>query len=319
MPKNPLVEVFGYPVGNMSQEAINHREGRLCPYHNSSGLNCTKNSATDPLGVCTVVDGDNLAITCPVRLRQDMLIVADAAHFFFPAGTRYVALTEVRLNDKHRKSAGNIDIVIVALDEKNQISDFGALEVQAVYISGNVGKAFKEYMQNPAANHDMEWPSKNYPKPDYLSSSRKRLAPQLIYKGGILNGWGKKIAVAVHRTFFDQLPALPEVTSTEANLTWLIYDMKYDSTISRYKLERSEVKYTKFKDALDIITISEPGDINDFVKYLKDRISKGKIMGTPPPTELPPVIEPLPEVFDESSNEAEVKYTYEEGDLAEGE
>jgi hypothetical protein len=191
MPKNPLAEAFGYPIGNMSQEAIDHREGRLCPYHNSSGLNCTKNSATDPLGVCTIVTGDKLAITCPVRLRQDLLVVADAARFFFPAGTRYVALTEARLNDVHRKSAGNIDIVIVALDEHNQISDFGAVEVQAVYISGNVGRAFKEYMKDPAVNYSMEWPTKNYPTPDYLSSSRKRLAPQLIYKGGILNKWKK--------------------------------------------------------------------------------------------------------------------------------
>ncbi|HEX6291950.1 MAG TPA: NotI family restriction endonuclease [Herpetosiphonaceae bacterium] len=79
MPKNPLAEVFGYPVSNMSAEAINHREGRLCPFH-----------------------------------------------------------------------------VIVALDEQDQIIDFGALEVQAVYISGNVSKAFKEYMKDPAANYAMK-------------------------------------------------------------------------------------------------------------------------------------------------------------------
>lgn len=192
MPKNPLAEVFGYPVGNMTQEAVNHRQARLCPFHNSSGLNCTKNSATDPLGVCTIYAGDSLAITCPVRFRQDLLIVTDAARFFFPEQTRYITLTEVRLNDAQGKSAGNIDIVLVALDDQNQIIDFGALEVQAVYISGNVSKAFREYMKDPAATYAMQWPSKNYPKPDYLSSSRKRLAPQLIYKGGILNKWGKK-------------------------------------------------------------------------------------------------------------------------------
>jgi len=39
--------------------------------------------------------------------------------------------------------------------------------------------------------------SPNYPRPDYLSSSRKRLAPQLIFKGGIINAWGKKTAVAL--------------------------------------------------------------------------------------------------------------------------
>ena len=118
MPKNPLVEVFGYPVDNLSPEADAHRVGRLCPFHNSSGLNCTKNSATDPLGVCTVADGAKVAITCPIRLRQDFLVISDAARFFFPGNTAYLALTEVRLNDKYGKSAGNIDIVIAALDEQ---------------------------------------------------------------------------------------------------------------------------------------------------------------------------------------------------------
>jgi hypothetical protein len=304
MPKNPLVEVFGYPISNMSQEAVNHRQGRLCPFHNSSGLNCTKNSATDPLGVCTIFAGDAVAITCPVRLRQDMLIVADAAQFFFPRGTRHVALTEVRLNDVHGKSAGNIDIVLVALDEQNQIIDFGALEVQAVYISGNVSNAFKEYMKDPVANCSMEWPSKNYPTPDYLSSSRKRLVPQMIYKGGILNKWGKKMAVAVHRAFFDQLPTLKEVDQTEAEIAWFVYDLKYDTAIDRYKLERAEVKYTKFRDALDTIATPEPGNINGFLSYLEARVKTGKFMGTPPQPELPPDVEPLPDVFGEQRENA---------------
>lgn len=313
MPKNPLAEVFGYPVSNMSQEAANHRNGRLCPFHNSSGLNCTKNSATEPLGVCTIVAGDALAITCPVRLRQDMLIVADAAQFFFPTSTRYVALTEVRLNDVSQRSAGNIDIVIVALDEQGQITDFGALEVQAVYISGNVGKVFKQYMQNPSTNYAMEWPSKNYPTPDYLSSSRKRLAPQLIYKGGILNKWGKKMAVAVHRAFFQQLPVLPESDPTEAEIAWLVYDLVYDATQDRYKLQRGETRYTRFKAALDTITIAEPGDINEFVGYLNARIKTGKIMGTPPQSELLPVIEPLPEGFAVQTSSEDDLYLGEDG------
>jgi len=38
---------------------------------------------------------------------------------------------------------------------------------------------------------------KNYPGPDYLSSSRKRLARELIYKGGIFQAWGKKMAVSI--------------------------------------------------------------------------------------------------------------------------
>ncbi len=292
MPKHPLVEVFGYSVTDMSPEATRHRAGRLCPFHNSSGLHCTKDSKTDPLGVCTVSHKDAPAITCPVRFRQDMLIVTDAARFFFSPNTRYLALTEVRLNDRNGKSAGNIDMVLVALGADDQIVDFGALEVQAVYVSGNVKKPFKHYMSDPAARATMEWPSLGYPKPDYLSSSRKRLAPQLIFKGGILNTWGKKMAVVVHTPFFEQLPVLPEVDEASAEIAWLTYDLNLDTAQNRYKLEAAKTHYTSFQDALSAITIADAGEVSVFIKGLEERIKRGKIMGTPPASELSPDVEP---------------------------
>jgi len=153
---------------------------------------------------------NKIVATCPVRFREDFQIISDAADFFFP-GRKYVALTEARLKDMHGKSAGNIDIVIASIDKNGEIMDFGAVEVQAVYVTGNVRNVFEKYMENPKANYKMEWPAKNYPSPDYLSSSRKRLAPQLIYKGGILHKWGRKMAVVVDENFFDQLPELKGV------------------------------------------------------------------------------------------------------------
>ena len=303
MSTNPLVEVFGYNVTDMSPEATRHRAGRLCPFHNSSGLNCTKDSKTDPLGVCTVSHKNSPAITCPVRFRQNLLIVSDAARFFFPPNTRYLALTEVRLNDKNGKSAGNIDMVLVALDDNDEIVDFGALEVQAVYISGNVKKPFKYYMNDPAAHANMERSSLGYPKPDYLSSSRKRLAPQLIFKGGILNKWGKKMAVAVHTPFFEQLPMLPEVDSTKAEIAWLTYDLNLEAAHNRYNLESAKTYYTSFQDALSAITIADAGDVNTFIQTLAERVKRGKIMGTPPASELPPEVEPPLELVEEQDTD----------------
>lgn len=72
MAKNPLCEVFGFPIINTSEHASNYREYRLCPYNNISA-NCTKDKAQNPLGVCTIFDGDNVAITCPVRFRQNWI------------------------------------------------------------------------------------------------------------------------------------------------------------------------------------------------------------------------------------------------------
>lgn len=145
MSKHPLAEVFGFPIDNMSREAVRCRQNRLCPFNNKVP-NCTKDKANDPLGVCSVITDGELAITCPIRFREKWLIAEDAATFFFPAGTRWTTLTEVRLKDKHDKSAGNIDVVIVSYDAAGKVTDFGALEVQAAYISGNIRNPFEYYL-----------------------------------------------------------------------------------------------------------------------------------------------------------------------------
>lgn len=167
------------------------------------------------------------AITCPIRFREDWIITDDAASFFFGNNTSWSSLTEVRLNDAYGKSAGNIDVVLVAYDDNGRVCNFGALEVQAVYISGNVRDPFEYYMRNPKARAWMDWSNQpNYPRPDFLSSSRKRLAPQLLFKGGILNSWHKKTAVALNKSFFDTLPPLTKVSKSKADIAWLIYDLK---------------------------------------------------------------------------------------------
>lgn len=156
--------------------------------------------------MCGIFDGDYRVITCPVRFREDWLIIEDAARFFFGPGTTFTSLREVRLCDAHGESAGDIDFVLVSLDDQGNILDFGALEVQAVYISGNVSKPFHYYIQNRTKSYDFAW--KNRIRPDYLSLSRKRLVPQLIYKGRILTEWNKKLAVAIQDSFYATLPTL---------------------------------------------------------------------------------------------------------------
>ena len=115
---------------------------------------------------------------------------------------------------------------------------------------------------------------KQNPHPDYLSSSRKRLAPQLIFKGGILHAWGCKQAVAVHSGFYKTLPHLPEVEKSKADMAWLIYDLEYDSQRERYNQVLTRTVYTEFKSALDKITISEPGPIDDFLSSLQSKLTK---------------------------------------------
>ncbi len=273
-PSHPLAEVFGFPTDNFSPSAQRARKLRLCPYNNKSP-NCTKDKANAPLGVCSIFERNGKpAITCPVRFRENWLIAEHAAQFFFPEDSMWTSLTEVRLLDANRQSAGNIDVVLVSYDEAGRLLDFGAVEVQAVYISGNVRRPFEQYMQNPEENANMLWKGRYPPRPDYLSSSRKRLAPQLLYKGGILKTWEKKQAVVIHRGFWDTLPALPEVSASEADIAWLIYDLERESESQRYHLKRVQSIYTAFQPALERLTKPTAGPLASFMQGLQDKLNQ---------------------------------------------
>jgi hypothetical protein len=274
MPNHPLAEVFGFPTDNLTREADRCRRSRLCPYNNKVP-NCTKDKADNPLGVCSVFENDAVVITCPIRFRQDWLIAEDAAAFFFPEGTAWTSLTEVRLNDKNGRSAGNIDIVQVSYDERGRLTSFGALEVQAVYISGNIRRPFEHYMEGAGSRQDMDWTGqRNYPRPDYLSSSRKRLAPQLIYKGGILHAWNRRMAVALNQGFFGTLPPMAEVEPDRADIAWLVYDLVLDGQSNRRMLTHARTVYTEFETSLDQITKSEPGEQQGFVDLLQEKLDQ---------------------------------------------
>jgi Restriction endonuclease NotI len=283
MAKQPLAEVFGFPLTNMSKEACRHRENRLCRFNNKVP-NCTKDKANNPLGVCSLTEDGEIIVTCPVRFRQNWIIADDAAHFFFPIGTTWTTLTEVRLKDKNGNAAGNIDVVLVSYDNRGKVTGFGGLEVQAVYISGNVRNPFEHYMENPKARQNMDWAGHpNYPHADYLSSSRKRLAPQLIFKGGIFKTWERRTAVALNSGFFSTLPELEEVAKDDADVAWLIYDLVHDSAQNIYTLTKSREVFTKFNESLEKITRSEAGDVNTFIEMLQEKVNTK--LETPPDTE----------------------------------
>lgn len=282
MPQHPLAEVFGFPHDNLTPQADRYWTTRLCPFHNKSP-NCTKSSIENPIGVCSVFgSGGDVVITCPVRFREDWLIATDAAAFFFPPGATWTSITEVQLNDRAGKSAGNIDVVLLAYDSVGRILDYGSLEVQAVYISGNVRTPFEHYMEDPHGRHDMDWRrQRNYPRPDYLSSSRKRLAPQLIFKGGILNTWNRKMAVALNRGFYHTLPPLDEVDKADADVAWFVYDLALDSAQGRYRLQPYKTIYTKFDTGL---FETEPApvmalDESLFLRHLERRLETSLVDG----------------------------------------
>lgn len=270
--KSPLGEVFGFPVENESEKAQRYRNQKLCPFNNKVP-NCTKDKANNPLGVCSVWHNGVSVITCPARFREDWIIIEKAANFAFGPEATWTSLSEIKLLDKNGQSAGNIDFVLVRYNEKGQLIDFASLEVQGVYISGNLRNPFDEYMKNKSK--DFQWPrGYNYPKPDYLSSSRKRLIPQMLYKGGIFQSWRKKQAVALQKSFFDTLPSLPVTTEEKADVAWFLYDLEFNAERMSNDLVLKDIVYTEFEPALLRVTTPEPGDVTDFVRILQGRLDE---------------------------------------------
>jgi hypothetical protein len=272
---NPLVEIFGYPISNTTKKAEQCRSNKICPYNNQVP-NCTKDKRKDPLGVCSFLDGDNVAIICPVRFRQNWQIVIDAADFFFPQNANWTSLHEVPLKERGETRAGNVDFVLVAYDDKGKIADFGSLEVQSVYISGNIRESFEYYMNNRSLGNDLNWDEfwRDHKKPhsDYLSSSRKRLVPQMIYKGRIFKSWGKKQVVALHKKFFETLPPLPVVDRTEADIAWMLYSLDFNESLKEYQLVLEQTVYTLFEPALERIVTPQPDSMESFIKVLQTKL-----------------------------------------------
>jgi len=273
--KHPLGEIFGFTAADQSPRAQRYRSHRHCPFNNKVP-NCTNDQLKNPLGVCSILHNNQPVITCPVRFREDWLITDDAASFFFEEGVRWSSLTDVSLSDANGKSSGTLDVMLVAYDDRGKIIDFGALEVHATYISGNLREPFEYYMKDPKSHALMDWTAEpNYPQPDFLSASRKSVVPQLLFKGGILNSWHKKMAVAIDKSLFNALPTLNRVKKEEADIAWFIYDLELltNGDKEQYQLKKSEVVYTQFQPTLLALTAISPGNVDDFVRFIPELAS----------------------------------------------
>ena len=272
-PDHPLCEVFGYPYNDFSEEAKKHRSQKLCPYNNRIPQ-CTKSSKTNPIGVCTMWYQEEETVICPVRFRQNWRILKDAASFLLPEVTSWSWVSEAYLRDAYGASVGKIDFVLVAQDEQGRVTNFGALEVQSVYVSGNITNPFKHYMEDPATRYNQPWSGGNDPRPDWLSSD-KRLAYQLAKETSVLRAWNKRMAVAVQSPYFENSTSLwgaPEVPREDAQIAWFIYDLRPSSKTGQYDLILEHTVYMSFDTAVDRFTSARPGDMRAFTKTLEKKI-----------------------------------------------
>ena len=140
------------------------------------------------------------AILCPERFGEGHVLVDWLAEIVGIPASKVRLAREVPFmrSTSTGKPAGKIDLVI-ARTAAGMLRWFG-LEIQAVYFSG---KGMTSEFERLLSDGDARPPFPNaIRRPDWRSSSAKRLMPQLLIKAPTVRRWGTKIAVAVDKPFF---------------------------------------------------------------------------------------------------------------------
>ncbi|WER46022.1 NotI family restriction endonuclease [Cupriavidus sp. WKF15] len=197
-----IIEFFGYAPGDRSLAAQQARATRSCPF---IGGTCQKTLSDRELsGACTLqpVRGAPV-ICCPIRLYANQYqILHDVAAYAFDGpvvlypgaqarnaplqlGTSRVAVFgkawggELRLPNRSGVGGYYVDWVLAKLTDDGATQEFVAVEVQSIDTTGN-------YREERAAYLREEPYGSNSTAGFNWENVSKRILPQLIYKGNVL-------------------------------------------------------------------------------------------------------------------------------------
>ena len=168
-------------------------------------------------------------IVCPARFDEDRLLVTWLAEIvgFAPADALIAREVPFMLGTKTNKPAGKIDLVVAKTS--NEGVQWHGLEIQAVYFSGKgMQSEFDSLLDD---THETPPFPTAVRRPDWRSSSAKRLMPQLQIKAPTLRRWGSKVAVAVDRPFFESIGGPSPNRSHDLNdgdIIWLVPEIVGD-------------------------------------------------------------------------------------------
>lgn len=243
-----MAEVLGYNVaaGPLPPEALSEW---LCPY---ASERCNKSTqGGQPLAVCSIIAHETGSLpvpTCPRRLWEgnDVFRWADTLAFSYLGPHITARRKEVPFmrHPQKRKKLASFDHVLAARDSDGRILDYCAVEVQAVYFSGDeIRTEYLEFIRSGIVATNRRR------RPDYRSSSVKRLLPQLELKADAIRRWGKRLFVAIDKEFFNTLNLDHFETSIDnADIVWLIYQICGTPNDRQYKLQRVEHKFTTLEE-----------------------------------------------------------------------
>lgn len=269
-------EIFGTSTENTSPAATASRSEKLCPFRGSP---CTKVRKIDPVGVCSLSQGQEATVVCPVRFLQKQRIFSDAGKIAFGSGVDVVAFPEFKLltvegvgRNGNDKKIGKVDFLIGKLVD-SEITDFAALEVQAVYSSGGgVEDAFRRFMDGGA-------PTDENLGVDFRSSAQKRLVPQLELKVPVFRRWGKKFFVAIDTTFYAALPEFGSTSEGNSEVTWLAYPITQPDPHRDYVMGAPEIHFTEWSKVQHALKEGVPPSGPDEVQRDLTKRIKGNKLG----------------------------------------
>jgi len=252
--------------------------GVNCPFQRDE--NCNKKG-----GVCSLrlfeQSGDDLVhcvgspiTTCPSRFLEDNIIYRWVGEILL-ATSDPIVLSDIGFLDRLNDNANNDDqsddgnyigrIDNVLLHPSRQPLDWCALEIQAVYFSGQAMK--KEFSMLARQNTDKMLFPAGHRRPDWRSSGPKRLLPQLQTKTPTIRTWGKKLAVVVDEPFFNSLIGLErEKHLSNAEIVWFV--VRYEPTDRGWRLAPGEAVYTKLESSVKALTGGVPLSKEAFEKQL---------------------------------------------------
>lgn len=292
-----LVQLTGEERRRFAAENLKPKKQRApqpCPFQaRKNGAICTKDG-----GVCSLrlysyaahpnngratgipVEGKqgDLRATCPYRFHQ-------ALDVFKWVGETILGDSDPRLvgevgfleagattDNEGGDDVGRIDMVLVSSKTKpGAPMAWAALEIQAVYFSGNAMKGEFEAFNDP--NVDWVVFPAGRRRPDYRSSGPKRLMPQLQIKVPTLRRWGKKMAVVVDRAFFDSIGEMDNVADiSNADIAWFIVKFEEVEGSTQTRIVQDEVRYTTLERSVEGLTGGKPVPLSVFETRVTDKI-----------------------------------------------
>lgn len=250
-------------------EAARNGDEQPCPF---TGGRCSKDG-----GVCSLRLYDGPAspagpnvVTCPTRFEQDRLLLLWLAEIMGYDTDAMMAREVPFMVGPTGAAAGMIDLVVAVDDSELR---WCGLEVQAVYFSGN--KMALEFDRIASADA-VPFPA-GHRRPDWRSSSAKRLMPQLQVKVPTLRRWGAKIAVAVDLPFYEAIggpSSSPSRDLDAGDVIWLVSEA-HDG-----RLDRRHWEVLTLEATCDKLLAAAPVTRSAFEQTLRAKLTP--IEETPP-------------------------------------